>query len=1201
MADNEIIGGVSIPIIADYSGLQAEFQGAQSEAAAAGARIAEAFGSGAASAGSSLDAFDEAVARAVASGSTLAEAIEQANASLASTAAPAQTATEQLTLFGEQVESIPFADANGQLNLFTDELEPFGAAAGNAAKSVGDLAEAEVAEGEAAAGAEKETASLGDKFTELAEALVITEALKEFGERALEVASEQEQLRISLTAMSGSAEAAEKQLQQINSFSFANALKIDDVERATQKLTAFGFTAEQIPALLQAAANSAAATGDSFDTAASKISNIALSGNAGARQLVALGVSVEDLGKQMGVTGDEAKEAFKNLDQSDRVDALTGALSKFQGTAAAVATSVGGQFVNLQNDLHNVFEEIGAALLPIMSEMIGILRDDVLPIIKDITEAFVELPAPVRDFITGMGLLVAAAAPVIAGIAGFSLAMAGLQTVLPIVTEMLATFGITVTSTGAAITATLALYGALAVSVFQLVSAYSALQDAQAGLDKQNKQNADSLQNLEILLRRQGVDISDLKAQYDQGKISQEQYLQGLHALSVEYNNLHPELFQHAQDVGKAHDSVSLYAAALQDAQKKLSDVTKAYDSGKASAADLIGVQNGLIAAQNAYNTAVANAQPEKFATAIKEFIPPVKELADAQQIAAASTDALKVKHDSLILNLGLANQALVDADNNYKAVAARGDDLTEATKRLLTATSNQQAAQKALTAELGDFNKTVEQQPKLSSNFDTATKSTMDMLHALQQLEPAVAAIDKPAATLEEDFKQLGLKIDEVTGQVETKSIAAFNNLGNHAELTLQGLEAAWGKISGAVNKLAQTDMPAAIAEYDKYIALLQQEGASQSQVTQAIAAKLQMEIAYAERSGTDATAAIIQLTNIQLAQEVAKDKATAFGQAYADVLGDISKGFQQIGKDIADNIVDGKSWSDIWHGFLKDLEKEILEQLIGIAFKALGDTIASTVSGLLHIGSTAVDAGKTAVDAATTATGAIADAGKTAASATTSAASTASSAIGSTASSALSAIGAIGSAISAITGIFGIFQNIQQENTLNAIEHNTRYLEILFEQSQQSIFWPMKANSDYTLSTLQDINVASNVMVATQQAWFPMLGDINVRLLSLGDMASTEDAIFSLEQQWLPVLGSINQTLAQAITAIQNISVASGSTGPGSRQGPLPSQPGGLTTSAVYNISVNISPSSVPPAADLSQLAGAIVQEIRANGGRI
>ena len=36
---------------------------------------------------------------------------------------------------------------------------------------------------------------------------------------------------------------------------------------------------------------------------------------------------------------------------------------------------------------------------------------------------------------------------------------------------------------------------------------------------------------------------------------------------------------------------------------------------------------------------------------------------------------------------------------------------------------------------------------------------------------------------------------------------------------------------------------------------------------------------------------------------------------------------------------------------------------------------------------------------------------------------------------------VGAVGSAVSAISGIIGNFQNAQQETTLNAIEHNTRY----------------------------------------------------------------------------------------------------------------------------------------------------------------
>src|SRR5215472_6009432 len=109
MADENVIGGVKVQITGDFSDLQ--------------------------------DQFAAAVAVAVAGGATLAEALAASQPILEGVAQATQQAAEQLNLFGEAEQSIPFQDANGQLNLFATEMERMSGASQIAVKAFADTGE----------------------------------------------------------------------------------------------------------------------------------------------------------------------------------------------------------------------------------------------------------------------------------------------------------------------------------------------------------------------------------------------------------------------------------------------------------------------------------------------------------------------------------------------------------------------------------------------------------------------------------------------------------------------------------------------------------------------------------------------------------------------------------------------------------------------------------------------------------------------------------------------------------------------------------------------------------------------------------------------------------------------------------------------------------------------------------------------------
>jgi hypothetical protein len=1085
MADGtEDLGGVAISIDGDYSALAAAFSNAETLASAAGEAIADSFTAG------------------VADSNELTSAVQQ-------TGDAAKAAGAQMSLFGDDVEAIPFADVNGQLNLFTDELEPLTSgmnqaadAADSAAAAVGHFGDAE----EEASPATHEAASgVNDLFEAMmafAGVEISVEALKDFATEALTTYSSVEQAVTALTALTGSATQAGEEIEQLKDLALSDALSFPSLVAADQKMTALGIDAQAIPGILAAAGDAAKATGNDFDTMTGAIDRIALTGTISSRALATLGLSLQDFASALGVSADEVKDKFAEMDPTERVQTITDALGKFAGVAHDTAGSISGEWQNLKTETEFAFEAVGNAIAPVASILLQLGGS----VVAELADAY---KSTITVF-TGFASAVSAA--------------------IEPLTELVSSLQAVKDAAGPAASIVGTIWG-----ILKDYNGFALAADAIRGIGNAISYVTGTVPDAATMTQAMTDKLTQLQKSGTDATATMKQVADSVSAILASQRD--------------ASNAISVYADALSDAQAKYDKVVASYNAGKAAAADLISAQNSLTAAQNAYNEKLSELPDVVKPT--QAFDTALGDLATQEQIAAAGADAQKVKLDALLLNLGLANDHLVTEVQNYKDAQAAGSDLTVYTQNLTRALSDQQAAQKALNDVTGDWAKISANPPSLAPMFDETTKAILASLDSIQKFLPAVDAPDKPAQTLDEDFKALKLTVDDLGDTVSTKLLNAFDDLSNHSEITLQEVEAAWGKVSAAVNKLSQTDMPAALTEYQRYIDLLNASGASEYQVQQAIAAKLAAEIKYAEQSGTDATAAISQLTNIQLAQAAAKDQADAFGTAYSDALKDISGGFQTMGKDIADNIAEGKSWHDVWEGFLQDIEKEILEQLIGIAFKTLGDTVASAVSSLLGVGKAATDAVTSTVSFASDATQTIGDTAKTASTAVSSTATSATSAVGAVGSAVMSTIGAIGSAVGGLASIFSIFQNMQQETTLNAIEHNTRYAQIEAEQLDAAVMWPMFENTTYMVGTLNDVSQHLNGMLATEQVWLPFLGDAVTHLLVLTDIESEMDATLLVVQQYLPFLKTISDEVALLGSELGALAAASASSASSSQGG--------------------------------------------------
>ena len=84
---------------------------------------------------------------------------------------------------------------------------------------------------------------------------------------------------------------------------------------------------------------------------------------------------------------------------------MQNAVKTFGGSAATAAKTTSGKMAILQAQLADMAENIGNAVLPVVSKLVGLLAG--------FFTALNKMPAPVRNFIVGLGLVVAAAGPVL--------------------------------------------------------------------------------------------------------------------------------------------------------------------------------------------------------------------------------------------------------------------------------------------------------------------------------------------------------------------------------------------------------------------------------------------------------------------------------------------------------------------------------------------------------------------------------------------------------------------------------------------------------------------------------------------------------------------------------------------------------------------------------------------------------------------
>jgi len=157
--------------------------------------------------------------------------------------------------------------------------------------------------------------------------------------------------------------------------------------------------ADLLSSSFQSLAGRSYQTGQSIEAMESKVQKMVMTGNASDRMLTTLGITTSDLGAAMGVTADEAKDAFEALDPQGRLEVLTKAMGDGTQANEMYKNSYAGLKQQAETAMAGLMGAIGQGVLPVINPMI----QGATNLVKGLTNTFKGLPGPVQGVVGSIG------------------------------------------------------------------------------------------------------------------------------------------------------------------------------------------------------------------------------------------------------------------------------------------------------------------------------------------------------------------------------------------------------------------------------------------------------------------------------------------------------------------------------------------------------------------------------------------------------------------------------------------------------------------------------------------------------------------------------------------------------------------------------------------------------------------------------
>lgn len=245
--------------------------------------------------------------------------------------------------------------------------------------------------------AESSVKTLAEAFTEITGIALTFEALKEAATETVTAFGGEQAAAIALTAaLGGNKDVAAELIEQAKNMADALGQSNSSVIAATQALIAFGVPADNVRTVLQGMGTAALASNNPLDVISQRFDSMASTGTLSNKSLVALRLTVDDIGAAMGKAGEPTKDiknAFQSLgDTAARAGVLAEAeLTKFPTLANDAADSVNNAWNKVKNATENAFVEIGSQLGGFAA-----LVTPIVQAIKGIETGFIALLVPVK-------------------------------------------------------------------------------------------------------------------------------------------------------------------------------------------------------------------------------------------------------------------------------------------------------------------------------------------------------------------------------------------------------------------------------------------------------------------------------------------------------------------------------------------------------------------------------------------------------------------------------------------------------------------------------------------------------------------------------------------------------------------------------------------------------------------------------------
>lgn len=240
----------------------------------------------------------------------------------------------------------------------------------------------------------------------------LVSALVTVGTSAVAAAVRFEQTQLAFAGMLGSADKAKSVLGDLFDFAARTPFSFEGVTQATQRLLAFGFSAENAVGIMKRMADVAAAMPEGLDEGLKRVTRaigeMQAKGRVSAqemRQLADAGIPVWDaLATRIGVSVPRAMKMAENniLSARDGIMALLDLASspRFAGMADKLGKSLGGMWATLKDNASLALRDLGVAIIDAfdlkgvvgkLSELFGFLRsniDSIKPALVEIGTVF---------------------------------------------------------------------------------------------------------------------------------------------------------------------------------------------------------------------------------------------------------------------------------------------------------------------------------------------------------------------------------------------------------------------------------------------------------------------------------------------------------------------------------------------------------------------------------------------------------------------------------------------------------------------------------------------------------------------------------------------------------------------------------------------------------------------------------------------